>query len=297
MTFSAKVKQELKEIELLSACCVHAQGYGLFLFGKSFDASLVSLTSEDESLAQYYADYAKQQFGTLLAVKKNSAKKFTAATQTAADSETIFSAFGHSAGDTNLRINRANLADSCCCGAFLRGAFLACGTISTPQKHYHLELVVPYKRLSMDLMKLMQELELQPKYINRKGYHVVYLKDSEEIEDMLTAIGATNASLELMGVKIHKDMRNRVNRRLNFETANIGRTVDAARAQTQAIRKIEAHGGLGSLPEPLRELAQIRAENPEASLRELSELLCAPISRSGVNHRLNKIIEFAENIK
>jgi len=297
MTFSAQVKQELKELELLSPCCIHAQGYGLFLFAKSFDASRISFTTEDENLAAYYADYAQKQFGVSMPVKKNSAKKFTAATQTTADSNAIFSAFGHSAGDTNLRINRANLADSCCCGAFLRGVFLACGTISTPQKHYHLELVVPYKRLSMDLMKLMQELDLRPKYINRKGCHVVYLKDSEEIEDMLTAIGATGASLELMGVKIHKDMRNRVNRRLNFETANIGRTVDAALEQTQAICKIEAHGGLSSLPEPLRGLAELRRENPEASLRELSELLSPPISRSGVNHRLNKIIEFAENIK
>ena len=142
----------------------------------------------------------------------------------------------------------------------------------------------------------MDELSLSPKYIVRKGNHIIYFKDSESIEDILAIIGAQSASLHVMGIKIEKDVKNTVNRRLNFEMSNINKTVNAANQQVEAIELIEKHMGISSLPDNLRELAQLRLDNPEASLSELEKLLSEPISRSGINHRLSRIVKIVEKI-
>ena len=141
------------------------------------------------------------------------------------------------------------------------------------------------------------DIGLNPKYIVRKGNHVIYFKDSESIEDILAIIGAQTASLHVMGIKIEKDVKNTVNRRLNFEMSNINKTVNAAKLQVEAIELIESKIGISSLPENLQELAHLRLENPEASLSELENLLSEPISRSGINHRLSRIVKFSEKIK
>ncbi|MBQ8015382.1 MAG: DNA-binding protein WhiA, partial [Clostridia bacterium] len=152
-------------------------------------------------------------------------------------------------------------------------------------------------RLCMDLMKFMDELSLKPKYIVRKGNHVIYFKDSESIEDILAIIGAQDASLHVMGIKIEKDVKNKVNRRLNFEMSNINKTVDAANLQVEAIEYIESKTGISSLPENLQKIAKIRLEYPESSLSELEKILDEPISRSGINHRLGRIVKIAEKMK
>ena len=149
----------------------------------------------------------------------------------------------------------------------------------------------------MDLMKFMDELNLNPKYIVRKGNHIIYFKDSESIEDILAIIGAQDASLVVMGIKIEKDVKNKVNRRLNFEMSNINKTVDAANIQVEAIEYIESKTGISSLPDNLQKIAKIRLENPESSLSELEKILDEPISRSGINHRLGRIVKIAENMK
>ena len=146
-------------------------------------------------------------------------------------------------------------------------------------------------------MKFLEELELNPKYIVRKGNHVIYFKDSENIEDILAIIGAQDASLYVMGIKIMKDMKNKVNRKLNFEMSNIGKTVDAANLQVEAIKYIESKSGIESLPENLQKLAYLRLEYEEASLSELCKMLDEPLSRSGVNHRLNRIVKIADSLK
>lgn len=209
----------------------------------------------------------------------------------------MFDYFGHTAGAATTRINRANITDDCCYAAFLRGAFLACGTVTDPRKNYHLEFVVSHKKLCLDLMKLMEELSLTPKYIMRKGNHIIYFKDSESIEDVLTVIGASNAALEIMGIKIEKDVKNSVNRKLNFEMSNLSKTVNASTVQMAAIKKIISKHNVGWLPPNLREIAVLRIENPDVTLKELGEMLSVPLSRSGVNHRLKKLIEIAESIE
>ncbi len=214
----------------------------------------------------------------------------------AVERRAVLNAFGHSAGELSLRINRANLADECCFAAFIRGVFLSCGSISSPEKNYHLEFVVPFLKLSNDLFSFLQELGFPPKHVMRKGYHIIYYKDSASIEDLLTLMGATNATLRLIGVKVDKDMRNHVNRRVNFETANIDRSVQAGAVQVEAIRKIEKARGLDSLPQGLQEIARIRLENPEATLIELEELFEGRLSRSGINHRLKRLEQIASDL-
>ena len=191
------------------------------------------------------------------------------------------------------------MADECCKVAFLKGAFLTCGTVNDPNKNYHLEFVVPYLNLSRDLMLFINdydELDVEPKSITRNSNYVIYFKVSESIEDLLTVMGAFNSSLEVMGVKMYKDMRNNVNRRLNFENANLDKTLGAAQKQVDAIMHIKDTVGLSYLSDELKELAEIRLENPYISLRELGDMLSVPLSRSGVNHRLKRICEIANEI-
>lgn len=180
--------------------------------------------------------------------------------------------------------------------SLIAGAFLACGTITNPTKDYHLEFVVHDVKLAQELMNILRRCGFKPKSVKRNNVDVVYFKDSESIEDLLVVMGASNSSLEIMGAKILKDVRNNVNRKVNFETANFEKTVYAATEQIIAIRKIEKEKGLIFLPEELRNLAKLRLENPDYSLRQLGEESEPKISRSGVNHRLSKIMKIAEEL-
>ena len=296
MSFSSDVKSDISKIENLSPCCLHAQVYGLVLFAH-FSKYNFSITTENSDVFSLYLSYLRDYCGVEPTISENGTKKMTAYLKTDAEKEKVFDKFGHTLREPTLRINRANISDECCAGAFLRGVFLSCGTVTTPERGYHLEFVVPYKRLCSDMLKFMDELGLNPKYIVRKGNHVIYFKDSESIEDILAIIGAQEASLYVMGIKIEKDVKNKVNRKLNFEMSNINKTVDAANLQVEAIELIDKTSGISSLPDNLQKIAKLRLENPESSLSELEKLLDEPISRSGINHRLNRIVKIAEDIK
>lgn len=186
---------------------------------------------------------------------------------------------------------------SCCKQAFMRGAFLACGSLTDPNKGYHLELVCENEQGAELIMYIMGELQLSPKRVTRKKYEVVYLKDGSMIVDFLNIIGAHNALMDMENVRILKDMRNSVNRRVNCETANINKTVSAAVKQIEDIRYIEEKKGLKYLPEGLRKVAELRVDEPEMSLREIGEMLNPPVGKSGVNHRLRKISEIANELR
>ena len=296
MSFSSDVKSEISKAENLSSCCLHAQVYGLVLFAH-FSKYNFSITTENNDVFELYHSYLRDYCGVEPTISESGTKKMTAYLRNDSDKEKVFEKFGHLLKEPTLRINRANIGEECCAGAFLRGVFLACGTVTDPERGYHLEFVVPYKKLCTDLMKFLDELELNPKYIVRKGNHIIYFKDSESIEDILAIIGAQDASLYVMGIKIEKDVKNKVNRRLNFEMSNISKTVDAANQQVEAIEYIESKAGITSLPDNLQKLAYLRIENPEASLTELGKLMDEPISRSGVNHRLSRIVKIAESLK
>ncbi len=295
MSFSSDVKQELAAIEVLSTCCSKAQVYGLVLFAH-FSPSEISLSTENKTVLALYTEAIKDICGAEPEINLGNSKKVIASLKGKSHCASVYDYFGNNQRETTLRINRSNLTEECCYSAFLRGAFLACGTVTNPSKNYHLEFVVSHKRLCLDLIKLMQEIDLLPKYILRKGNHIIYFKDSESIEDILTAMGATNSALEFMGIKMEKDVINSVNRKLNFEMSNLSKTIDAAAAQIEAINKIKQKSGLTSLPDKLREVAELRLENADVSLTELGSMLKVPISRSGVNHRLQRLIDIADKL-
>jgi len=177
----------------------------------------------------------------------------------------------------------------CCCRAYLRGAFLAAGSITNPENSYHLEIYTDYESHAEDLVRLMANFELQGKVTTRKRGYLVYLKDSEQIAEFLNIIGAHGALLNFENIRILKDMRNRVNRLVNFETANMNKTVEASVRQLEVIRLIDKEIGLEKLDPPLREVARLRLQHPEASLQELGALLDPPLGKSGVNHRMRKL--------
>ncbi|UKI16854.1 MAG: DNA-binding protein WhiA [Ruminococcus sp.] len=177
------------------------------------------------------------------------------------------------------------------------GAFISCGSVTEPIKEYHLEFAVPFEELCTDLKKLLERLGIMSKYVERKGLYVLYFKGSEDIEDMLTLMGATKSSIELMNVKILKDVRNKANRIANCDAANIERTLKASEKQIEDIEYIMNTEGLESLTPELRNMAELRLENPDVSLKELGEMLDKPVGRSGANHRLKKLMEIAEQIR
>lgn len=294
MSFSQDVKSELLKTEYENSCCEKAMLYGICIFAKSFSSFGVSMQSENEELAKLYKKLIKKYCNVKCEIRKSpGGRNYSVNIEDRADCDKILGAFGHSDGGS-LKINHSNFDCDGCIHAFVAGAFLSCGTVSTPQKDYHLEFTVPYLNLSKSLVTLLGEIELSPKTSNRKGYNIVYFKGSEAIEDCLYLMGASSAMFEMMNVEIVKDFRNKANRTANCEAANIEKTVKASFAHIKAIEKIENTKGLDYLKNDLKEMAILRRDNPELSLAELSKL--SGMSRSGVNHRLKRIVEIAENL-
>ena len=186
---------------------------------------------------------------------------------------------------------------SCCKRAFLRGAYLAAGSMSDPNKSYHVEIVCPSEVQANQIMKMLQDFGLDAKTVLRKKYYVVYMKEGENIADFLNIIEAHKALMEFENTRILKGVRNMVNRKVNCDAANINKTVSAAARQVEDIKLIQSVCGLEKLPDNLREMAYVRLENPEVPLGELGKLLDPPVGKSGVNHRLRKIGEFAKDLR
>ena len=300
MSFSSNVKNEILCLEIENECCRHAFAYGMMLLSRAFSYYDMYLLTEHEGVAEKYAEMLSSVCNIKPKLTKSDAGKYKVEVTRKEDRLKVIDTFGYNEKNGTSRLNWSNMSDECCKTAFLRGAFLTCGTVNDPNKNYHLEFVVPYLNLSRDLklfIKDYDELSVEPKSITRNSNYVIYFKDSESIEDILTVMGAHNSSLEIMGVKMYKDIRNNVNRKLNFENANLDKTVDASAKQISAILHIKNKVGLSYLSDDLKELAEIRVENPDMSLRELGEQLSSPITRSGVNHRLKRICDIAKGIK
>lgn len=189
------------------------------------------------------------------------------------------------------------LKNSCCQRAFLRGAFLAVGSISDPAKGYHLEFDCANEAKAVQLQELMKGFDIESKIIVRKKYYVVYMKEGAGIVDLLNVCEAPVSLMNLENLRIWKEMRNSVNRRVNCEAANIAKTVSAAAKQVADIEYIRRYYGFQNLPDNLREMAEIRLENPDAPLKELGEYFTPALGKSGVNHRLRKLSELAEKIR
>lgn len=300
MSFCADIKKEISASPLPHACCRHAFAYGLLQCAHAFSLDDMSIVTEHRAVAAAYAAVITALYEDVSffeqTLPRKSGSYYTVHVADESDRRAILDSFGHSGTEMSLRLNRANIDCAYCAAAYLRGAFLACGAVTDPEADYHLELSIPLYKLSIDVLTLMEEADVAIKHIVRKGCHVLYLKDSEQIADLLALIGAQSGSLTLHQTIIMKDIRNAVNRRTNCESANLDKTVAAAADQLKALRHIEENGGLSQLPSELEELARLRLEHPEYSLRELSEALDPPLSRSGINHRLRRIVEFAATV-
>ncbi len=196
-----------------------------------------------------------------------------------------------------LKIDKLIVQQQCCKRAFLKGVFMASGSVNNPEKGYHLEIVCDNNDRASFVAEIMQDLGIYCKVITRKKYSVCYIKDGTMIVDMLNIMGAHISLMNMENVRILKDLSNKVNRRVNCETANINKTVSAAVRQIQDINYVVEKKGWSYLPENLRELAEARLDEPEASLKELGEMMNPPIGKSGVNHRLRKISEIAEDLR
>lgn len=302
MSFSSDVKKELCSNEILDRELLRAELYGMLLFGKTFSEDKIVFTTENTYaskritllLQNLYMPIIEKQ--TVLRTKSSDSHLYKIVVVDSDDCKRIYNDFGHIKSQITLRVNRANVYSEELSSAFVRGVFLGCGSVSDPMKSYHAEFCVPHKNLSADLCQILSEItecSFTPKTVLRSGNYVVYFKGSEQICDLLTYIGAPLSAMEIMGTKAVKQVRNNVNRRINSEVANIGKIASASAKQLEAIEYIKKTQGLESLPDDLREIAYLRLENPEMSLRDLGQNLIPPISRSGANHRIQRLLEYA----
>lgn len=289
MSFSSEVKTELCKIKSQKSCCLLAECAGMLLFSRHLNADKISFYTEFDYVADHLCYIMKKRMKITAEhiITDGGINKVTV--PNAADRQAIISQI-----KDGERPSDGFLKNDCCVSAMLRGIFLACGSITDPNKEYRMEFVCPSRLMAQYLFGFLSGLIENPKMAERDGVYYVYYKNSESIEDMLTTVGAVNASLSVMEVKVVKNMRNKVNRISNFENANFVKTVHAAVDQNDAIEKIIAAGLLDTLTDQLRDTALLRRDNPDASLSQLCNI--SGCSRSGLNHRLNRLVEIAKMI-
>lgn len=296
MSFSAELKRELCKASLNHKCCIQAEAYGILLFCSGFRRSGIRIVTESDALAARLPVLFKKAFHLefdQLPEEKPGRRTFLI---TAPEKiRQIGEVYGYDPAESfALHINFGVLEEEHCRLSFIRGAFLAGGSVTDPDKGYHLELVTSHYNVGREIPALLREAGFEPKSTQRKSNYVTYFKQSEYIEDFLTAIGAPVAAMGIMNTKAEKNLRGSVNRRVNFEAANLDKTVDAAQVHLEAIRLLEVRGMLGELPEKLKETAILRRENPELSLTELAAKCDPPITKSALNHRLRKLVALSQ---
>ena len=310
MSFSGQVKKELCEQISTARHCQLAEISAIILFcGKIVvDKDLkhtLKLQTESAVLSKKMYVLLKQvfQIGAELTTRPVSAKK-NLYELSLAEGETVLvlaacklTAAEEEKGGRPLVAEQTIINKSCCKRSFIRGAFLAAGSVSNPNRAYHFEVVVNQEKNGDLLCEAMHFFDVDAKIITRKNHYVVYVKEGAQIVDLLNVMEAHVALMEFENVRILKDMRNTINRKVNCEAANINKTVKAATRQVEDILYIQEKVGLATLAEGLEEIALLRIEYPEASLKELGEMLNPPVGKSGVNHRLKKPCEIAEGLR
>lgn len=309
MSFASETKKELTQIES-DDCCGKAELSAMIRMNgtMSFADRALSLDIQTENAAiarriytflkRFYPAYAVE----LLVRKKMRLKKnnvYICRVRKGAQHILEDLAILKEGFQIQYAVNEELVEKNCCKRAYLRGAFLAGGSVNNPEtSSYHLEIYSLYKDHAESLVRLMNEFHLNSKTIERKKGYVTYLKEAEKISDFLSIAGAHAALLKFEDVRIIRDMRNSVNRLVNCETANLNKTIDAALRQVENIRFIDSVIGIDQLPDRLREIARLRVEYQDVTLKELGEMVAAgTVSKSGVNHRLRKIDEIAESLR
>lgn len=300
MSFSSNVKAELCKDSLSKKSCAVAEGYGVLLYCNTFSSTEIRIITESRDFAARLPRLFKKAFG--ITFDQEPAAQDRGKLQFAISSEDkiakIFETLQMDLkASLTLHVNFGMLEEEAECMAYLRGAFLAGGSVTDPAKRYHLEMTTSHYKVSRETCALLIECGFSPKELSRGGNNILYFKQSDYIEDFLTAIGAQVSAMGVMEAKVEKDLRNGVNRRVNCETANLTKVVDASMGQMAAIRALEEVGELDKLPGKLRETALLRRENPEATLQELAAMLNPPITKSAINHRMRKLLELARALE
>lgn len=296
MSFSSNVKSELCRLPLNHRAEALAEAYGVLLYCNTFSTAAIRIVTESADFAARLPKLFKKAFGFGFDTEpgEQATGKRIFAIEDSQKIHKIFAAFGDSAASSvTLHVNFGVLEEETDRLAFLRGAFLAGGSVTDPAKRYHLELITSHYKVSRETDALLLDVGFYPKAMTRGGSGILYFKQSDYIEDFLTAIGAPVCAMGVMEAKVEKDLRNDVNRRVNCETANLTKVVDASLEQIAAIRRLEEAGRMDTLPHKIQQTARLRMENPEATLTELAQMLDPPVTKSAMNHRMRKLLELS----
>ena len=312
MSFSSDVKDELsRQLSRARHCQIAEIAAAISFSGKlrtEAGKMILEIDTENVALARKYFTLIKKTFNinTDISIRNNNylAKNKTYAISISEPEQVkkilqtihMLTPEGQLMVGTEL-VNPIIVQNACCKRAFIRGAFLASGSMSDPEKSYHFEIVCGNEQKAMQLKEIVNSFDVDAKIVQRKKNYVVYLKEGAQIVDLLNIMEAHVALMNLENVRILKDMRNSVNRQVNCETANINKTVNAAVKQIEDIRYIQEHMGLDGLSPGLKEIALLRLDYPEAALKELGTYLDPPMGKSGVNHRLRKLSDIAEDMR
>ena len=297
-SFAGKVKNELCRIPVQRLCCARAEAYGVLLYGNTFSPTEVRLITESADFAARLPRLFQRAFGLKFdRLPEEERGKLIFGITDRSKLDRIINQLGYDPRQNLvLHVNFGLLEDECCRTAFLRGAFLAGGSVTDPEKRYHLELDTGHAQASREVAALLTEMGFLPHSVRRGGSSVIYFKQSEHIEDLLTTIGAPAAAMDIMTAKVDKEIRNGANRAMNCDMANVNKTIDAALEQKNAIQRLQENGRLERLPEKLRQTALLRLQYPEMSLSQLAEKCDPPVTKSCMNHRMRKLLEEAKKL-
>ena len=291
VSFTNEIKNKLSEKKPECDFCSVAELAGIVRFSGAARGIQINITTENEKVARCVKRLLKDSFGIDVSYEYRASAKYYRFDLDNACADMVYTELMLGGGDV-----KELMPFDCCKRAFLTGAFLGGGSINDPQRSYHLEFDTKIKEYGDAVLQVLRDMDIPAKMTERKGRYVVYLKGFEAITTALGLIGADSAALQFYSVSVEKELRNDVNRKVNCENANLDKLAQAASKQIHAITKIQKSVGLGALSDTLREMAELRLEYPEESLKELGERLNPPIGKSGVNHRLSRIIEFADKL-
>ena len=297
LSFSAAAKAELCRDIPHKRCCCLAEAFGILLFCNSFSAEGIRIITESREFAWMLPRLFKRafdiEFDSFPSMESPGKLVFQIFDPDKID--TVMDSFGFAMADTlSLHVNWPIVEEECCRTAFLRGAFLGGGSVTDPVKGYHMELTTTHQAVARETRVLIQDaMDFTAKTAQRNGCVVLYIKQSEQISELLALLGAGVASMGIMEARLEKELNNKVNRRCNCDDANISKVVDAAQGQLNAIEILKEKGLLDKLPAKLKQAAAARENNPESSLSELAALMDPPITKPAMNQRLKKLIEFA----
>ena len=297
MSFSGSAKAEICRVLPQKRCCALAQCFGVLLFGNSFTADGIRIVTESREFGQILPKLFKKafdlEFDSFPSLEAPGKLVFQIDDPEKID--VVLTAYGFDRSTVSLHVNLPVVEEDCCKAAFLRGAFLAGGSVTDPEKGYHFEIGTSHISVAKEALVLMEEaLGFYPKSAGRGGSQVLYLKQSDQISDCLTYLGAPVAAMGIIEAKLEKELNNKVNRRCNCDDANTSKVVEAAQEQLGASRSLRERGIFDQLPQKLQAAAIAREKHPESSLTELAALMEPPISKPAMNNRLKKILQTAK---